>query len=83
MLRQFLKNLNEDGSLGLGLSDISDTIPVSIQLNQNHPNPFNPSTDIEFSLPDQQHALLEVFDTRGRPGSKDDIGTVTNKKNLC
>ena len=62
----FGQNLNDDGSLGPGLSSVSVTIPTSIQLNQNHPNPFNPSTDIVFSLTTRQHALLEIFDSRGR-----------------
>ncbi|MCP4143691.1 MAG: T9SS type A sorting domain-containing protein [bacterium] len=61
----FGQNLNDDGSLGLDLSGVSD-IPVSIQLNQNYPNPFNPATNIVFSLPTRQHTLLEIYDTRGR-----------------
>jgi hypothetical protein len=62
----FGQNLNDDGSLGPGLSSVSVTIPTSIQLNQNHPNPFNPSTNIVFSMTTRQHALLEIFDSRGR-----------------
>jgi len=60
------QSINNDGSLGVGLHGVSVTIPTSIQLNQNHPNPFNPSTKIAFSLTTRQHALLEVFDSRGR-----------------
>jgi 5'-nucleotidase len=32
----------------------------------NHPNPFNPSTTIRFSMPVAGQATLRVFDTRGR-----------------
>lgn len=35
-------------------------------LEQNHPNPFNPSTEIRFSLPSRCAVRLEIFDTAGR-----------------
>ncbi len=33
-----------------------------------HPNPFNPSTTIVFSLPSQAHTRIEIYDTAGRLG---------------
>ena len=60
------QNVNNDGSLGLALVPVPDLTTAMIQLGQNFPNPFNPSTDISFSLPSRQHAVLQVFDTRGR-----------------
>jgi len=36
------------------------------QLNQNFPNPFNPTTDITFSLKDNSLVTLKVFDILGR-----------------
>ena len=42
-------------------------IPHRTGLLFNVPNPFNPSTDIHFVMPEGGgHARLEVFDTRGR-----------------
>lgn len=35
-------------------------------LEQNHPNPFNPTTGIRFRLPLVSHARLDVFDVTGR-----------------
>jgi hypothetical protein len=41
-------------------------VPGKFQLAQNQPNPFNPSTDIEFALPASAQVRLEVFNTLGR-----------------
>lgn len=35
-------------------------------LNQNHPNPFNPNTRIEFSLKTRSHVAIRVYDVSGR-----------------
>ncbi|MCH8524301.1 MAG: T9SS type A sorting domain-containing protein [Balneolales bacterium] len=41
-------------------------LPVTIQLYQNFPNPFNPSTQIQFELPEHTAVTLQVFDLTGK-----------------
>lgn len=40
--------------------------PVGFELAQNFPNPFNPSTTIQFTLPQDDAVRLKVFDASGR-----------------
>jgi flagellar hook assembly protein FlgD len=53
-------------------SAIGDTEPprpeiTRVELLQNHPNPFNPTTQIEFVVPDGQtrQVSLSIFDVTG------------------
>jgi poly(3-hydroxybutyrate) depolymerase len=43
-----------------------NTLPARFELRQNHPNPFNPSTTISYSIPKQSFVSLKVFDLVGR-----------------
>jgi hypothetical protein len=49
-----------------GISGEDALLPLSFTLKQNFPNPFNPSTRIEYSIPQTAFAHLEVFDILGR-----------------
>ena len=41
-------------------------IPTSVQLHQNFPNPFNPSTTIRFDLNKSSNISLEVYSMLGQ-----------------
>ncbi|MFO7609473.1 MAG: S8 family serine peptidase [Candidatus Krumholzibacteriia bacterium] len=41
-------------------------LPVAFALDQNAPNPFNPSTTIAFALPQAGRVQLRIYDQRGR-----------------
>jgi len=44
----------------------ANQIPTSFRMSQNFPNPFNPGTTIEFSLPESVFTRLVIYDLRGR-----------------
>ena len=43
-----------------------DGIPTEFALDQNFPNPFNPSTVVNFALSEPAHVRLSVYDILGR-----------------
>jgi hypothetical protein len=42
------------------------SIPTEYSLDQNHPNPFNPETEIRFQLPEFTHVVLGIYNIHGQ-----------------
>jgi hypothetical protein len=61
------------GSTPTSVEGIETGVPQTLALEQNFPNPFNPSTVIRFSLPSADHASLKVYDMLGR-----EVSTLVN-----
>jgi hypothetical protein len=49
-------------------------IPEEYTLFQNHPNPFNPATEIRFQLPEANHIVVRIFNILG-----EEIRTLVNQ----
>lgn len=41
-------------------------LPNSIELSNNYPNPFNPSTTIEFAIPSRSFVSLAIYNVLGQ-----------------
>jgi len=41
-------------------------VPVQFSLEQNFPNPFNPTTNIKYNLPVNSFVVLKIYDVLGR-----------------
>ena len=46
--------------------EIAEELPRETKLEANYPNPFNPATDIKYSLSEDTHVKLVVYDVVGR-----------------
>ena len=51
------------------------TLPTKFSLEQNFPNPFNPSTKIKYSIPQSSYVAVKVYDVLGN-----EIETLVNEE---
>ena len=50
----------------VGIEDAGGALPQAFALEQNFPNPFNPSTTIRFTMPASESVSLEIYNTAGQ-----------------
>jgi hypothetical protein len=61
---------------GDGVTGVDEELqPLTYKLDQNFPNPFNPSTKIKYSVPQPSNVTIKVFDILGR-----EIETLVNEE---
>jgi len=72
------KSINPDNLMGWGIINTlevvnslvttaeGDEIPEDFYLLRNYPNPFNPSTKVQFSVPQQTNVKITLHDMLGR-----------------
>ncbi len=57
-------------SMSQSITDVNETVstnsPSKYELDNNYPNPFNPSTVIKFSLPENAHVSLNIYNILGQ-----------------
>ena len=66
-----------DQSVVVSTDNETDLAPYEFALLPNYPNPFNPSTTIKFSLPENQSVTLKLFNIMGQ-----EVATLIDKREL-
>ena len=50
----------------MGTNSELEIIPIDTMLYQNHPNPFNPTTNIMFNIKENEIGLFSIYNTKGQ-----------------
>jgi hypothetical protein len=58
--------LADPGRTGTRAPEAQSALPAPLEIRGNHPNPFNPSTTIDFSIPGTARVQLDIYDIASR-----------------
>jgi hypothetical protein len=56
----------DEGALEVQLSIIDETLPITYNLYNAYPNPFNPMTTLRYDLPEDGFVNITIYDIMGR-----------------
>ena len=72
---EFKVVVGESGYVDQMIKDLLEVIPNNFSLSKNYPNPFNPITNLDFSIPKRSNITLRVFNMMGQ-----EVITLINEK---
>jgi hypothetical protein len=55
-----------DPNMITGVNEVKGEMPSGYNLYNNYPNPFNPSTNLKFDIPENSFVNISVYDAAGR-----------------
>lgn len=70
--------LTKSSATGVSSKELTFITPEDYKLNQNFPNPFNPSTNITFVLPLNKNVTVKIYDMLGK-----EVKTLLNNEPLA
>lgn len=59
----------------VGITQISEIVPDKFALYHNFPNPFNPTTNIKFDVPELTNVKISIYDISGK-----EVASLVNKQ---
>ena len=72
---EFKVVVGESGYVDQMIKDLLEVIPNNFSLSKNYPNPFNPITNLDFSIHKRSNVTLRVFNMMGQ-----EVITLINEK---